>query len=339
MARTVNSGRLAFFWQCVSAPAKTVLAALSALGTATLIRDEFLPQYTDFHVWRLLPHWGLGTWIVVFLIAIVLAFFEGAYRYVRSLERVAERKGQAFHILKDPFGTAYVPDEPTRRSLATSLIVPGVIVLIVAFVWISSRSHYSWPGERQTSVKAASVTIATPIPAPAAAAPTAQSIPKAICADFEKVYYSEYEKELGAPSTVCETTIAYQAKYQYAHVLWLETFLGFYFLPTTFESKWRWHQDPDWASLGKQQFHPPAGLSAPRGGIASNWWEYKSLLGWLVWDCPRTRNPVYYQKFEKGFMVGIFCLNPSITTGEGFVLLNDRSWVSRLAANEAHRCD
>jgi hypothetical protein len=138
---------------------------------------------------------------------------------------------------------------------------------------------------------------------------------------IEPDVYEEYKPifsanpQLGKPiSQVIRQQHVYEAIYDHAIVLWIETLHSHYAYATDDETRKSIIQvDKDWdldarlydEDYLRRAFRPPVGKLAPRGGMARYWIEQPAnwkWVGWRKWDCNlMTAN---YQEFEHGIIIG-----------------------------------
>lgn len=73
---------------------------------------------------------------------------------------------------------------------------------------------------------------------------------------------------------------------------------------------------------------PPPGMRPPFGGTAlyvdSNP-AFAAKFGWQISQCEKA-SPIYIQKFEKGFIIGIFQVNARDEEGQIYSIYNDHHW-------------
>jgi hypothetical protein len=119
--------RINFWWSCIAQLSRLVLGGLGLLGMLTLIRDEFLPSLSSYHVFSLLPDWNWQTWLVVALASITIAVLEGAYAQLNS----SKAMGSGI-LLPSSFNKV----SPQRHSAFGRWILPVIIVLIVIVLWV-----------------------------------------------------------------------------------------------------------------------------------------------------------------------------------------------------------
>jgi hypothetical protein len=76
--------------------------ALTILSVATLIRDEGPPSWAKYKILRYLPDWNWQTWLVLVVIVLFVAVFEGAYRLYQQEQERGHRKPlfDAFNIIQ-----------------------------------------------------------------------------------------------------------------------------------------------------------------------------------------------------------------------------------------------
>jgi hypothetical protein len=164
------------------------------------------------------------------------------------------------------------------------------------------------------------------------------------------------------PATLADD--AYQARYDNADIIWIKSLLAILVLPKDGSKQTTWQIDTDLSKeqrlfddewLRSQFTGIPEGKYPPHGGVAYYWsrnpdkWNW---IGWRIWYC-RYFNQIRYQPFENGVVLGIFHLNPPLVDdgqifnptrddgqkfGQIFVVFNDGSWISRLAAGTAPSC-
>jgi hypothetical protein len=101
------------------------------LAGVTWVRDELLPeQWRRFHVIDLLPSWPWYLWLTIGIFIVVFAIGEGVFRHHRLIEDAKSRHKPLF----DSFGKLFQP-LPTRGKVS-SVIIPTVIALVIAILWI-----------------------------------------------------------------------------------------------------------------------------------------------------------------------------------------------------------
>lgn len=153
--------------------------------------------------------------------------------------------------------------------------------------------------------------------------------------------YKNYKRELGDPILAVQSNrlLSYQAAHEHALVIWAQLIHGFYKLPNDPKKPWQFENQPTWPEHGfanlKQRiatFNPPKGKTPPYAGVAASWladpkqWDW---IGWMDFFCSFPPNATFYQKFERGIVIGPFSVREAkapIPLGLMLVILDDKTW-------------
>ena len=134
--------RLLFYWRCGSPLFKWVGAVFSVLGFLTLVRDEILPpidpQTPNQHLFQILPHWSLQTWIMFFVVLVAAAVLEGAYQNHLEHE-AAKAKGADTKKLWLSESVEYIP--PVKRGIFRIALPLAFVVAVVTWWAVSHQKH------------------------------------------------------------------------------------------------------------------------------------------------------------------------------------------------------
>ena len=150
--------------------------------------------------------------------------------------------------------------------------------------------------------------------------------------DFEQVHgmYGQLGNPVG---DAVPSGGAYQATHEHARVIWIAQALTFFVVPNDHHKEIVSQPDPDWGSESSGQFPEckKRNLLPPFAGVAANWTEEPSEWSWIgcvKWECifSDKDKTIRYQAFEHGKVIGPFRLNPHVSAGKLFVLMDDRTW-------------
>lgn len=126
--------RVHYFWTCINRQFKVLGALYAFVSFLTVVRD-FIAPYANLQFWQLLPKWSWQTFLMIGVLLLFTAFFEGSYRYYLMIQREAQKKRTS---LLDQYQHEIPPGKPPDNRVSQTL--PILVALIIAVVWIVS--HY-----------------------------------------------------------------------------------------------------------------------------------------------------------------------------------------------------
>jgi hypothetical protein len=168
---------------------------------------------------------------------------------------------------------------------------------------------------------------------------------------FRKTY-QQYRNILGRPMEQLATKGVYQAWHERAVVIWVMADEAFYVARTVDsekDSSWKLIADAHFEDERQQEnwklyddsrlrtmFRPlglPDDKYPPWAGVASHWLRqpgyWKDLIGWRRSHCGLEPKLIFFQRFEKGTIVGPLRRNATVDNqGEIFVFFNGGGWRS-----------
>jgi hypothetical protein len=203
-------------------------------------------------------------------------------------------------------GLLSVYEERKRKTMVGSILV----MAIGALIFCGGAAWYFWPMGTQELI-----------------------------IDPEFVEVHRLSSRLGkATSNAFEGGVAYQARYEHAMVIWLESLLTFYIFPDDRTKSAIVQKDSDWSAdprltndVELRKLFPKIrrDKNPPYAGIANQWlrnpkeWEW---LGAREWHCSYAHPGIRYQIFANGIIVGAFRLNIASNVGQAFAIANDDTW-------------
>jgi len=171
-----------------------------------------------------------------------------------------------------------------------------------------------------------------------------------VYSEFKPLY--ETTPQFGRPlSSDSIINGAYEAVYDSAIVLWITPTLEHFVLPIDQGSRKVMRESIQDLNLDGRFFDDdyiheifpdtPKDRLPPKGGVARSWkndegkWKW---IGWRKWDCS-VSNPVHFQFFEHGIMLGPMPLAPSTNQGRFFaILLESGTWSQRTTPISLEKC-
>jgi hypothetical protein len=191
--------------------------------------------------------------------------------------------------------------------------------------------------------------------APKTEAKTSVTGKSAISSQFEAIS-SQFERalipQLGKPTGPIEqTTAIYQASHEHAMVVSLLPTLDVFVFPSDRSKKAirqhaaAWKDDRKWfdESYLRSLFHPPKEKLPPENRVAELWaqnpdqWKW---IGWREWSCPFVLDNFYYQKFEKGIIIGVLPTSETLGQSQIFAYADTGEWNSTISETvEAPACN
>jgi hypothetical protein len=167
-----------------------------------------------------------------------------------------------------------------------------------------------------------------------------------------KQTYQQYKTALGRPTEQLSAKGIYQAWHEHAVVIWVKADEAFYvakMVDSEKDSSWQLIDDSHFEDERQQEnwklyddaklrtmFRPlglPDNRYPPWAGVASHWLRnpgyWKELVGWRRSHCGLDPRFVFFQRFEKGTIIGPVRRNATVDNeGELFVFLNGGGWRS-----------
>ncbi len=223
-----------------------------------------------------------------------------------------------------------------RRILLACSLLAAILLAVLALLILNRQNSSSTPPVAQLQ----------PTPYENPVTPQ-QLMPTPMPTDL--LSFESAKKKLGKPKTGNKPEMVYQARHDYAMLIWIDGNQDFYVLKENQKlvkvrgenvEQDTWYFDDE----NRERTGTPAGKDPPYGTFAiawmsnRDWWNRE--VGWRAWHCQYTKGVVRVQWFEHGVIVGdLRRMKEDYRVAVYVLLIDDDMWAVDMPERHPPQCE